>query len=51
MAEYTHDVRPIALVPWGENHNEIRPNSVIPEDNPDVRPTCIIATGEEVGEE
>ena len=52
MAEWNADCRPMSLVDWGLNgHNEIRPNSVVPEDDPDVRPSCIIATGEDIGEE
>lgn len=54
MAKWKHDTRHIALVKWGLNHNEVRPNPVIPEDEgvrPEIRPSCILATGTEVGEE
>ena len=51
MAAWTHDCRPMALVDWGLHHNEIRPNPVIEEDTTEVRPSCIIATGEDIGEE
>ena len=51
MASWTHDVRPMALVEWGLHHNEISNNAVIPEDTKEVRPSCILATGTEVGEE
>jgi hypothetical protein len=54
MASWSHDVRPMALVDWGLHHNEIGTNAVIPEDEgvrPEIRPSCILATGTEVGEE
>ena len=51
MASWNADCRPMVLTDWGLTHNEIRPNSVIPEDDPDVRPSCIVATGEDIGEE
>lgn len=50
-ASWTHDVRPIALVNWGTNHQEVRPQPVIPESTHEIRPTVILPTGTIVGEE
>jgi hypothetical protein len=54
MARWTHDVRNITLTDWGINHSEVRPTPVIPQDGnerPEIRPTCILATGTDVGKE
>jgi hypothetical protein len=51
MASWTHDCRPMALTEWGLYHNEVRPAPVVPETKPDVRPSCINKTGDDVGEE
>lgn len=51
MATWTHDVRPISLIDWGLHHQEVRPNAVIPEATNEVRPSCIIPTGDDIGEE
>lgn len=49
---WSHDVRPMALVPWGRDyHNEIRKQAVIEEDSNEIRPSCILEDGAEVGTE
>ncbi len=51
MATWTKDVRPMVLTDQGRAyHNEGRPTPVIPETRPDVRPSCLNKTGDEIGE-
>ncbi len=55
MAEWNRDMRPMALVDWGLNsRNEYRPTPVIPQDGserPEIRPSCLLPDGADVGEE
>jgi hypothetical protein len=53
MAAWIHDVRPAALVDWGrEYHNEIaNSQAMIQEPENEIRPSCILRDGTNVGED
>jgi len=54
MSSWIHDVRPVSLVDWGLHHNTIVLQSVNPEPDgtqPEIRPSCLLKTGDEIGEE
>jgi len=53
MSAWTHDLRPMALVDRGETHHNEFANSqaMIQEDENEIRPSCILADGTNVGED
>ncbi|MCP3683493.1 MAG: hypothetical protein GY861_12470 [bacterium] len=53
MAAWIRDVRPMALVSWGRDyHNEIaNSQAMIQEDENEIRNSCILADGTNVGED